>query len=73
MCEPAAEIKQFTMKNRIIVVDRGGLVQTIYAGDPDTFDIDVLDYDNMAEESDSDELQHMKHMHEKTDNMTAIY
>ena len=61
------------MKNRIIVVVRGGLVQAIYASNPHDVDIDVLDYDNMESEDNQDELQRMANLEKETESLTAIY
>lgn len=61
------------MSNRIIVVVRGGLVQTVYAN-VDNVSVDVLDYDSLEEGDTFDWEQELyEKLDKEKDELTEVY
>jgi len=59
------------MLNRIIIVVKGGLVQSIHSSTP--IDVDVLDYDNLEQETDEEEIQRLTKLQEEIKTLRVEY
>ena len=60
-------------KTRIIVQVEGGLVQAIFSNEIENLDCDVLDLDNLKEETDPDQIEYYHDLQKDTKNLKQIY
>lgn len=61
------------MDKRIIVQVEGGLVQAIYSNELENLDIDVLDLDNLKEESDQKMIDFYKKLEAEIEDLKQVY